>query len=208
MKGWIQTISLLMALATPCAFAQHQVSARFMYGAYLYNSENDIRVTKDEDVRALVGGNLAYGYRLSPLFSLSLSFTFLESNAQGVFSVPLSTGGSTPADMRLREYAVDIGVSYAITDWLEVRVGPSAAIINRSLLVESFVFEDQLSSKAIGFYGGGNAMIPIGSGFAAVGGIVFRYLHAISFDAAGRRLDGYSQTYSSATASVGMVYQF
>jgi hypothetical protein len=146
--------------------AQHQVYTSFAYGTYLHNSENDLRVMKEADYSSLIGFDLGYAYRFSDSHSLSIEFTYLTSNADHVMrfveTSPLGpqTVDYIYGDAQLLEYIVDVSISQHITEWLEAKLGPSGAILNRVFKVDQRGLEDRLSSRAFGLHGGLEVAVP------------------------------------------------
>ena len=95
---------------------------------------------------------------------------------------------------------------------LSIGVGPSFALVNRTVEVLSAGVVDRL----ISFCGGGNTALlaDISGGPTDDEGIhtfmmlKIRYLHAFSFDARGRNLDGYGQDFLPTSLALGVAYKF
>jgi hypothetical protein len=171
---------------------------------------------KDEDYSSLIGFEIGYAYRFSDNNSLSLEFAYLESKADHVmrFAVSSPSGPQTIdyvyGDARFLEYVIDVSISHRISQWLKAYVGPSGAVLNRVFTIDQRGFEDRLSSRAFGGHAGLDIVVPIteGDGLRLLAGTKIRYLHSISFDERGRKLDGYNQSLLFITGSVGLAYEF
>jgi hypothetical protein len=203
-------------LSGQVASSQQRLTARFSYGYYLHNTENDSRITMDDNFDWLTGVNFGYGHFLSPALLIDIQLTYKEGAAEEAMSFAM-TSPSGPeitgyfyASDRLREYAVEVSLCYRFNDLVEVRAGPSGGMVDRIIRIDHFDFTDRLSAGALGGHAGANLLIPLGEqrGFILIAGLEFRYMHSIFFDARGRKLDDYSLEFFTVNLTAGMAFEF
>lgn len=215
----IGTLVLWQTLSAP-AFSQakYRIAAQVVGGLYAVNSEDALPFLQD---RKFIGG---YGIDASIIrqtekgCGLYLDVEYFRSNASGplVFNVTPGLGPNTVntfhGKVSLDQFSVDIGPRYQLTRWLQAGFGPSFAMESRSVDVPYAGIADRLDSYCLGLNAVAAATLPFhetgNRGFFWYYTLKLRYLHSIFFDARGRNLSNYSQSFLTASLGAGIGYAF
>jgi hypothetical protein len=207
--------------------AQNKILISYNPGLSLYNSENSMDVIGDKSILWIPGISVAYEIEnlWGQNFHFEYDFVNTRMGAVQEFAWTGSSGpdvlGTTTSDLILSCHNVDIAVYYTIDKWLSVAAGPTLSFVNRSIVIDelprysqenlSGTFEDRLSSLCLGVNGSVKMEIPLITASRYV--FIFstaklRYLHSVWFDARGRNLDNYYQSFLSAQINFGLGYNF
>jgi hypothetical protein len=212
----MKKILALIFIAVCPLMAQNSVSVSYTPAYSLYNSENGTKTIGPKHVGWIQG--LSVGYENDNIwegFNLDVEYNYLHYRANGVQTFIVTdesdeSVGSFGADLHLNWHSVDIDANRKFADWFSVSVGPSVSYVGRGIQIDD-AMNDRLQSLCFGGNGSLNADIPLQEGdeylflFAHA---KVRYLHSIWFDARGRKLEDYHQSFLQGQINVGVGYRF
>lgn len=216
----LQTYSLLVWLCLfSSAFSQsrYKVAVQLVGGLYAVNSENDLPLLQDGKfiggygVSATVASIRKSGY--SPAFD----FQYFRSNANGRLMFNQSLAGAQTVrtfygTIALDQFCVDVGLRHPLNGCLQVGMGPSLALDSRAVDVPYEDVADRLNSYCLGLHISAETSEPFqkgtDKGFFWYYTLKVRYLHSILFDARGRDLSNYAQSFLTASLGAGIGYSF
>jgi hypothetical protein len=121
--------------------------------------------------------------------------------------------GTFPADLILACNNVDFAVYFKANDWLSFSTGPTISFVTRSIVIDDLPysppesFEDKLASLCLGVNGSVSIEVPLQTGSQYIflfSSVKLRYLHSVWFDAKGRKLDNYYQSFLFSQLNVGL----
>ena len=205
-----------MLLAISSVYSQNKICFSLSPGLSLYNSENSMKVTGNNKVDWLLG--IGVGLQGAKLFeeniSLEYNFTFRKVNRamdyQQANEMSPTQIASYDADLILYFHNFDFAVITNVTKTLRLIYGPTLSFVNRSFYTDaSPTFEDRLASLCVGLNCSVDMIAPPSGNDESpffYSNIKIRYLHSILFDARGRNLDNYYQSFLFAQLNIGLGY--
>jgi hypothetical protein len=128
--------------------------------------------------------------------------------------------GYTGVNLNLYLNNIDLGISEKLTENINYTIGPSFAAVYRILVnYQDYPHEvgiygdlfDKLSSLCIGANASLNMQIPLTSDtryFFFYSSLKFRYLHSLWFDAKGRNVSNYYQSFLFSQLNLGIGFNF
>jgi hypothetical protein len=218
---------IVFFVATPMS-AQNRIYVSFSPGINIYDSENSSKTVGDKELLWSQGLSIAYvtdGYWRRMNLDIEYNYTYSRANDVQIFTATGSAGSLQPptfaADLLLKWHNVDIDLNWRLSRWLSFSVGPSIAYVGRSIIIDHLPFggqngspasfEDRLQSLCTGLNGSINGEIPLTYSenypFLLIHSKT-RYLHSVWFDARGRKLSNYSQTFILDQINIGVGYRF
>ncbi len=202
------------------AFSQtrYRITAQAVGGLYAVNSEDALPFLQDHKFIGGYGIDASIGRQTLKGCGLGLDVEYFRSNASGplVFNVTLGGGPNTVnsfnGKVSLDQFSADLGPRFQLTRWLQAGLGPSLAIESRSVDIPYAGIADRLNSYCLGLHAIAAATVPLSrgdsNGFFWYYTLKLRYLHSLFFDARGRDLSGYSQSFLVASLGAGIGYSF
>lgn len=225
MKRNLPILILIFTLGS----AQNRLSFTVNPGYSLYNSENLMKVTSNKKVGWFPG--LSLTFENENLFGHHLSFEynythrklkdviqFLVTSEKG--PEPIGTIGS---DLILDLNNFDLGFILKLNEFIRFSGGPTVSYVNRSFVIDNLFssantqermqnsLEDRLASICIGFNCAVDYIVPMSieeKHFFFLTRLKLRYVHSVWFDARGRNLDQYFQSFLFSQLNVGIGYSF
>lgn len=198
--------------------AEYRIAAQVVGGIYAINSENTLPLLQG---RKFIGGysaDVSISRHIKKPYSLDLDVQYFRSNASKrlVYNVTLGEGPQAVSrfygKVALDQFSADLGLRRRLTDWLQAGFGPSLAIESRTVNVPYAGIADRLDSYCLGLHAVAAASLPLtgvrSNGFFWYYTLKLRYLHSIFFDARGRDLSNYSQSFLTASLGAGIGYSF
>ena len=223
----MKTISLPLILffSLPLC-AQNRVMFSVNPGTSFHNSENSMQTIGGERLGWSPG--MALAFEREDMWGLDLlaEYSFNASRANNVIEyVVTDVGGNLQftygANLMLLIHNLDLGVSYRENEWLNFSIGPTISFVNRTIKINGIPsfegptatrdFEDRLASLCAGFNVAAGVQLPMDDGpeypfFFST--FKLRYLHSVWFDARGRNLDNYYQSFLVGQVNLGIGYRF
>jgi hypothetical protein len=218
---------LIIFLLVSSLYSQNKIYLSVNPGENLYSSENSMKMLEDKKIQWLPG--LSIGYERGNIWGYILYFEYNYSyrKIDGVLSWA-RTGPDSPeiiatfgSDYVLSINNFDIGIKYNLTDNLSCAIGPTIAFVSRSFVIDEFPYipgetvsnniDDRLVSVCAGINASLNLQIPFSSGsnyMFLYSSLKFRYLHSLWFDARGRNVDNYYQSFLVSQLNLGLGYNF
>lgn len=196
---------------------RYRIAGQAVGGLYVFNSENRLPITSDGKFIAGYGANLSISRSFVGPYDMALDIQYFRSNADGPLAFNYSLAGAQTVSaydgrLMLDQFSADVGLTRRVTASLMAGIGPSLAIVSRSVKVPYKELDDRLNSYCAGMSAVAGMTEPLGrSGQSRLYGyytIKVRYLHSIFFDARGRALGNYSQDFLTASISIGVGYTF
>jgi len=209
--------SILLVISFTNLIAQNQVTFAPVIGLYLYNSENSLPVMGDDNYLLNYGFELSYRNNNLFGYTIQVDYSYLYSGIDDVLTfVNTNEGGPEPiriyqSDVSLSLNNLDISLIGNLGNKFSFGFGPSFSIVNRSVTVEYYEFEDRLASFNVGIIGLIDMRIPFSKNteyWYFYSGLKIRYLHGLLYDEGLRDLDGYNQNFVTANLSIGIGYKF
>ncbi len=208
-------LALYLAMpATAHSQARYQIAVQAVGGLYIYNSENSLPLLRNGK---FIGG---YGIDASVIrstdgpYGLALDVQYFRSNAKSplTFTQTGEFGITFHGRVALDQFSADVGVRRSLAGWLQVGLGPSIAVESRTVEIPNAGIADRLDSYCLGLNAVAAATMPFhetsNRGFFWYYTVKLRYLHSIFFDARGRDLSDYSQSFLTASLGAGIGYAF
>ncbi len=214
---------IVIVLPFMSALAQDRIYVSYNPGVSLYNSENHMKDIGDKEARW--SGGLGIGCMKDSVLGaigINVEYSYMYSRVPDVQQfayTAIDPTQATPfaADLILDWHSIDVDLNWSILDVLSLSVGPSVSYVGRSIIIDNIPatppssFEDRLQSICIGLNGSLNGEIPLGDGdeypfFLAH--LRMRFLHSLWFDARGRNLHDYYQTFLLQQLNIGVGYRF
>jgi hypothetical protein len=176
----------------------------------------------------LPGLSLAYEREnvLGQTLHLEYNLTYRKLDGVLRFAVTSETGpdviGYCDADLELLMYNLDIDMHTGLDEYFSIDIGPTVSCISRTFSMDDLGqwsggtirrsgLEDRLISYGLGVNGSFNFELPLSAEKEHVyllSSLKLRYIHALWFDARGRNVDDYYQSFSYSQLHVGVGYSF
>jgi hypothetical protein len=218
---WIPIIITAVVCLTNRTFAQHQVYGKFDLSTCAVHTENSMAIVGDKRIKSFTGFSVGYGYEWGEQTDLDVEFSYLRRTIGQVQTFDFyspdnpETPTTTQADLRYSYYICDLAVKYKVSDIMTIGIGPSYAIINRSVEVVPFVsgnqtinYRDELSSRALGVNTSiqGKILLDNKEKIGLILEAKPRFLYSIWFDEGGRDLSNYRQISVTVDFCAGISY--
>lgn len=208
-KYTVKTFAIILIFFSN-SIAQNQIKISPGLGTFIYNSENHLHITEDNNFLLHYGFEL--GYIDQDIFqqSIEIDYSYTYSIANGALEIVKTSGydmGITDVDASLSFHTLDILLRNKLSDIFSYGVGPSFSFVNRSVLYDTRDFEDRLSSFNIGITGTIDTIAPLtedSRGLYFYWGIKLRYLYGLLYDKEGRNLSNYRQHFLSLSLLAGI----
>lgn len=223
----MKTTTLLFAmLCSLPLFAQNRIMFSVNPGTTFNNSENSLKTIGDRSLGWAPG--LALAFERENMWGLDLvaEYSFNYSRANNIIDyVVTDIGGnlrfSYGANLILLIHNLDLGVGYRESGWLNFSIGPTLSFVKRTIEMNGLPspsgetgtrdFADRLASVCAGLHVSAGLQLPIQGGpeypfFFST--FKLRYLHSVWFDARGRNLDDYYQSFLVGQVNLGIGYRF
>lgn len=193
------------------------VAAQVVGGLYVLNSNNSLPLLESGKFIGGYGLNTSVSCYLNENYDLAVDLQYFRSNANNPLVFNYSSSGAQAGftsygKVTLNEFASDIGLRYPCTNWLQLGLGPSFAAISRTTEVPFADISDRLNSYCLGAHGVAAALLPFNKGksegFYWYFSLKLRYLHSLFFDARGRNLGNYNQSFLTTSLAAGIGYAF
>jgi hypothetical protein len=222
----INKSALLILLICSCLYPQNKIYLSMNPGLSLFNSENSMKLIGDKTIDWFPGVSIGYerenvwGYNL--YFEYNVTYNKVADVLSFVRTSPDSPViDSWGADLILSLNNFDIGIKDNLTDNLSYAFGPTVTFASRSFVIDdapripgetlSNNIDDRLESLCLGVNASLNFQVPFSSGTSYpffYSGLKFRYLHSIWFDARGRNVSNYYQSFLFSQLNLGIGYNF
>lgn len=213
---------IIIILPVP-SFAQHQISVAPAIGLYIYNSENSLPIMGDKNYLFNYGLEINYENKKLFGYDIKFSYSYLYSSIDSVLEFEIYDPAPIPitdrffyTDVSLSIHNLDISINDNLGSIFSFGLGPSFAIVNRSIVVENADidqedFIDRLASFNIGLVGLIDMRIPLSKNakyWYFYSGLKIRYLYGLFYDDGLRDLNDYSQNFVTANLTIGIGYSF
>ena len=216
-KNFIFVISLFLFLFTSISFSQHQISLKPTIGGYIYNSENSLKIMENEDYILNYGFEVSYENKDLLGYDIQADYSYIYSGFDNYLEW-VRTGENGPeildvfySDISLTLNNLDISLINNIDEYFSYGIGPSASIVNRSIITDESNFVDRLASFAIGLNVSLDFKYPLNEAeqyLFLYGSVKHRYLFGLLYDKGLRDLSNYNQHFVTGNFSVGLGYNF
>lgn len=216
-KNFFFTIILFLILLSIISYSQHQVSLKPTIGGYIYNSENSLKIMENKDYVLNYGFEVSYEHKDLFGYDIQLDYSFIYSGFDNYLEW-VRTAENGPdiidvfySDVYLSLNNLDISLKSDIDEYFSYGFGPSASIINRSIITEEYYFVDRLASFAIGVNASLDFKYPLDQSeqyLFLYGSLKYRYLFGLLYDKGLRDLSDYNQHFVTGNLSVGLGYNF
>ena len=197
-------------------YSQNKILFSVSPGLSLYNSENAMKVTGNHKVDWLFG--VGVGLQGAKLLeeNIYLEYNLTYRKVKRAIELPQfdqmspTLIGTYGADLTLSLHNFDFGVIQKVNETLRLNYGPTLSVVNRSFYTEaSPTFEDRLASLCVGLNCSIDLISPPSDnqeGHFFYSNVKIRYIHSLLFDARGRNLDNYYQSFLFAQLNIGLGY--
>jgi hypothetical protein len=196
-------------------------------GLSLFNSENSMKLIGDKSIDWFPGMSIGYerdnlwGYNL--YCEYNITYKKVEDVIVWSRTAPdspdiIDTYGS---NLVLSLYNFDFGIKDNIIEDLSYAFGPTVAFVSRSFVIDdaprnpgetlSNNIDDRLVSLCAGVNASLNLQILFSTGSNYLffySSLKFRYLHSLWFDARGRNVSDYYQSFLFSQLNLGLGYNF
>ncbi len=209
---------LTMMLSAPASCqTRFRVATQIVGGLYAFNSENGSLILEGHKLRSQYGLDLSFGYYPVQKLRWTADLEYLRSNVHTLEFNDTFGGGPYPVtsfagQVSLDQFSADLGPRFPFASWLQLGLGPSFAMVRRITEIPYVNIFDRLNSYCLGLHGVATAIVPFSksasNGFYWYYTLKLRYLHSLFFDARGRDLAGYSQSFLTASLAAGIGYAF
>jgi hypothetical protein len=201
-------------------FSQNYVYSTIEFGSYLSHSDNELQITKDNDLSSSNGFNIGIQIKVYKKIKLQIEGGYFKSNAKDIISISAFDTSSMQdiserAELNILAFPIDLAIIPYSNSWLAVGIGPSIVFINRALTVDFKEpvgkFEDRLNSVGLGYNFFANVYFSpfeMYSNFKLNAGIKFRFIDSISLTKDGRDLSNYSLDFNQRIIFFGFSYKF
>jgi hypothetical protein len=223
----IKKLSVVLLLSFACLDAQDRIAFSVNPGWSMYNSENTMDVTKEKKFRWLPAWSLTYERENVLGHTLHLEYNLTYRKLDGVLRFVLtSEAGPEPigyrdADLELAMNNLDIDMHTELGMNFSVDYGPTLSCISRTFSVDadgqnrgsvfSQELDDRLVSYGLGLNGSLSYELPLSvekEHYYFYSGLKLYFIHALWFDARGRNVDEYYQSFCYAQLRIGLGYSF
>lgn len=180
-------------------------------GAYAYNTENEYAITKNENYILNFTFAAYYVRALSANYRINVSYNFMFSKINDALLFAITAPNVPEA---LGQYGVDIKLMFNMFDFnLDVKLnknyyismGPTLALVFRSLVIDHHSFKDELASVCGGLNVVAAWYYPIdNSKMYYQMGIKTRFLTGLFFDRGMRNIDDYNQSFITVNLELGL----
>lgn len=216
-KNFFFTITLSFFLFTIISFSQHQISLKPTIGGYIYNSENSLKIMENEDYILNYGFEVSYENKDLFGYDIQADYSYIYSGFDNYLEW-VRTGENGPeildvfySDISLTLNNLDISLKNNIDEYFSYGIGPSASIVNRSIITEESNFVDRLASFAIGLNVSIDFKYPLEQSeqyLFLFSSVKYRYLFGLLYDKGLRDLSDYNQHFVTGNFTVGLGYNF
>jgi hypothetical protein len=183
-----------------------------------------MKVIGDKKVDWFPGLSIAYEREnvLGETVHLEYNYTYRKVKDVQLFLItseisPDPTGGLS-SDLILSLHNIDIDVRIGKGENISYTIGPSLSWVNRSFVIDQPLaigtnrrFEDRLASLCIGVNGAINVTFPLADKNESLflfTGLNMHYIHSVWFDARGRNVGNYFQSFLFSQIQVGIGSSF
>ena len=218
---------LLILLVCSGLYSQNKIYLSMNPGLSLFNSENSMKLIGDKSIDWFPGMSIGYerdnlwGYNL--YCEYNITYKKVENVIVWSRTAPdspdiIDTYGS---NLVLSLYNFDFGIKDNIIEDLSYAFGPTVAFASRSFVIDdaprtpgetlSNNIDDRLVSLCAGINASLNLQIPFSTGSNYLffySSLKFRYLHSLWFDARGRNVSDYYQSFLFSQLNLGLGYNF
>ena len=206
-------------------YGQNRVMVSYNPGYFIYNSENFLHITDQYKIGSFPGLSAAFERDSVLGFNIHLEYDFNYYNKFGMVEFNWGETNST-LDNRfiftnyfLTSHNYDVSLLFKLFNKLNFSLGPSFAVYSRTFEYHEPLppgviapgLYDRLVSYCLGVNGAMNFNYPLSDSknyFFLYSGLKFRYVHSFRFDARGRNLDNYFQSFLTVQLNLGMGYNF
>jgi len=206
-------------------YGQNRFLLTYNPGYYLNNSENSLHITDINKIGSYPGFSAAFEKDNILTLNLHLEYNYNYYRKFGMFEFyPFQTNSPLSKNKIYTNYFLtshnyDVSLLFKLSDNFNYYFGPSFAVYYRTLDYTSSLqtigntidMDDKLVSYCIGINGAVNYALPLSEAknhFFLYSGLKFRYLHSFRFDARGRNLGNYYQSFFTVQLNLGMGYNF
>ena len=208
-------------------YSQNRIYLSMNPGISLFNSENSMKIIGDKSIVWFPG--VSVGYERGGIWGYDLYFEYNVTYDKVADVISFNrTAPDSPdiiaswgADLVLSLNNFDLGIKDYLTNNLSYSIGPSVAIVTRSFVIDDFPYvpgetlsnniDDRLVSVCTGLNASLNLQLPFTSETRYVffySSLKIRYLHSLWFDASGRNVDNYYQSFLFSQLNLGIGYNF
>lgn len=216
-KNFFLVLAMFFLLFTSISFSQHQISVKPTIGAYIYNSENSLKIMENEDYFLNYGFEVSYENKDLFGYDVQLDYSFIYSGFDNYLEwVRTAPEEPTPigysySDIWLSFNNLDLAIKNDLDENFSYGFGPSCSIVNRTFSDDYSKFVDRLASFAIGVNISMDFKYPLNQSeqyLFLYGSIKCRYLYGLLYDEGLRDLSNYNQHFITENLSVGLGYNF
>jgi hypothetical protein len=213
---------LILFAAMTNIYGQNRLIVSVNPGLYLHNSENSLQVGDQYKIVSCPGFSTAFEKDNILGFKVHLEYNFNYYSKTGMhdfywyeLNPPIIQGHKDAANYFLTSHNFDLSLLFNLFRYFNYYLGPSLAVYNRTIefpqgVIASRIY-DNLVSYCVGLNGAMNFNYPLSDDknyFFLYAGLKFRYLHSFMFDARGRNLGNYFQSFLTAQLNLGIGYNF
>ena len=215
-KNHLVCISFFVIILISSSFSQHQITLKPTIGGYIYNSENSLKIMENKDYVFNYGFEVSYENKDILGYDIQLDYSYIYSGFDNYLEW-IRTGENGPeildvfySDISLTLNNLDISLKNDIDEYFSYGFGPSASIVNRSIVTEESDFVDRLASFAIGLNASIDFKYPLTEDeqYLFLCGAKCRYLFGLLYDKGLRDLSDYSQHFVTGNFTIGIGYSF
>lgn len=212
MKKYLIQIAFILLTVISNTLAQNQIKITPTLGIFVYNSENPLKITEDNNYLLNYGFEVSYINQNLFNHEIQFDYSYIFSGVDGALEFVRTSGmdiGTSYVDASLSFHTIDVLLKNRLSDNLFYGIGPSFSIVNKSIFYDKENFEDRLSSFNIGLSGTIDMTTPLNdssTNWYFYGGIKLRYLYGLFYDEKGRDLSNYSQHFITLNLLIGLIY--
>ena len=212
MKKYSIKLSIIIAILFSNTLAQDQIKITPSLGIFIYNSENPLKITEDNNYLLNYGFEVSYINQSLFTQNFQFDYSYIYSGVDGALEFLRTSGmdiGTSYVDVSLSFHTIDILLKNKLSEKLFYGIGPSFSLVNKSIFYDKDSFEDRLASFNIGLSGTIDMITPLNdssTNWYFYGGIKLRYLYGLFYDEEGRDLSNYSQHFLTLNLLIGLSY--
>ena len=223
----INKFILLILLICSGLYSQNRIYLSMNPGISLFNSENSMKLIGDKSIEWFPGMSIGYERDNVWGYNLFCEYNITNKKVEDVI-VFARTSPDSPdiidtygSNLILSLYNFDFGIKNNLIDNLSYAFGPTVAFASRSFVIDdaprnpgetlSDNIDDRLVSLCLGVNASLNFHVPFSSESSYpffYSSLKFRYLHSIWFDARGRNVFNYYQSFLFSQLNLGLGYNF
>lgn len=214
MKKYLVELNIIIMILFSNSMAQNQIRFTPSLGIFIYNSENPLKITEDNNYILNYGFEVSYINQNLFNHNIQLDYSYIYAGVNGALEFVRTSGfdiGTSYVDASLSFHIIDVLLKNKLSDNLFYGVGPSFSLVNKSIYYDKENFEDRLASFNIGLTGTIDIISALNddsTNWYFYSGIKLRYLYGLYYDEKGRDLSNYSQHFLTLNLLVGLSYSF